>query len=60
MSAVKEQVLSQERIAERAYEIYLQRGGKEGHDVEDCDLLPVFGPVITKLPGFLVRLQRSK
>ena len=35
MSAVKEQFLSQEQIAERAYELYLGRGGEDGHALED-------------------------
>jgi hypothetical protein len=35
MSAIKEQFLSQEQISERAYELYLERGGEGGHALED-------------------------
>jgi hypothetical protein len=27
--------LSHERVAERAYELYVERGSEDGHDVED-------------------------
>jgi hypothetical protein len=35
MSRTKEQFLSQEQIEERAYELYLERGGEDGHALED-------------------------
>ena len=37
-----------------------QRVAEMGNPRNEDDLPPVFGPVITKLPGFLVPLQRSK
>jgi len=35
MSDIKEQFLSQEQIGERAYELYLERGGEDSHALED-------------------------
>lgn len=29
------QISSREEVARRAYELYLERGGQDGHDVED-------------------------
>ena len=34
-SAVTRTVPTQDEIARRAYELYLERGGEHGHDVED-------------------------
>jgi Protein of unknown function (DUF2934) len=33
--AVQREPPAQEEIARRAYELYLERGGQDGHDVED-------------------------
>jgi len=35
MSGIKEQFLSQEQIEERAFELYLERGGEDGHALDD-------------------------
>ena len=52
---IQERVLTTEEIARRAHELYVQRGGEHGKDVDDWVAAekeltdkPVVGPAITR------------